>query len=746
MKNYLSLLLLMVTLFGCSSQKKVPDVQIGPYTVSVIADNVYHIQDFNDANPAGEQFNEQGEKTHFNNCSDMYLLVGKEKALLIDLSNNIQWADDAKESLQSLVAERIGDKQLVITFTHNHGDHTGMLPAFIDHPEVTFALPRIDFERLAERFPANRMEMYEGGYTFELGDMEVATLLVPGHTPGSMVFFLSDLDFCFTGDAIGSGHGVWLFNEEAFQQYTQAIPALMAYINDPASGIDKSRLQIFGGHYWQRDWLSLAEDEELGWDYLIQMQDLIRRIYEGTAHSESSNLGHPTLDTYFRNGNAIIVWNSQMADALPKTEAKGLKACIFPGDYPDPTILRDGDDYYMTHSNFTYYPGLLIWHSKDLMNWKTVTRAVQSQDYSIFAPELCKVGDKYYIYYPTSGGENFVVTADRIEGPWSEPVKIEVNGIDPGHVVDKDGKRYLYTNNGHVVALTDDGLAVAGENVKVYDGWAYPQQWETEGMWLESPKICRHGDYYYLVSAEGGTAGPPTSHMCVVARSKSALGPWENSPYNPIVHTYSADEVWWSKGHGTLIDDVDGNWYIVYHAYRNGFHTLGRSTIVESVVWTEDGWPVLSNQNGARWENEGMLADEVYQPLRDIIDSQMWTLWEPGFKDNSLWMFTAIDTSYEVKAEFAGAGGVSGLYLFYNEEANIGYESDAEHFHVRIVNDLNKVTIWSSSDGKNWKLVQKDVDVSGYHHNNHQGFFALRPALLLGQGSQMKDFSYQKLP
>ena len=313
-------------------------------------------------------------------------------------------------------------------------------------------------------------------------------------------------------------------------------------------------------------------------------------------------------------------------------------------------------------------------------------------------------------------------------------------------MLDKDGKRYLYTNNGHVVALTDDGLAVAGENVKVYDGWAYPQQWETEGMWLESPKICRHGDYYYLVSAEGGTAGPPTSHMCVVARSKSALGPWENSPYNPMVHTYSADEVWWSKGHGTLIDDVDGNWYIVYHAYRNGFHTLGRSTIVESVVWTEDGWPVLANQNGARWENEGMLADEVYQPLRDIIDSQMWTLWEPGFKDNSLWMFTAIDTSYEVKAEFAGAGGVSGLYLFYNEEANIGYESDAEHFHVRIVNDRNKVTIWSSSDGKNWKLVQKDVDVSGYHHNNHQGFFALRPALLLGQGSQMKDFSYQKLP
>ena len=294
-------------------------------------------------------------------------------------------------------------------------------------------------------------------------------------------------------------------------------------------------------------------------------------------------------------------------------QAAPIKVCIFPGDYPDPTIMRDGKDFYMTHSNFTYYPGLLIWHSTDLLHWEPIARAVQDQSYSIFAPDMCKVNGKFYIYYPTSSGENYVITADKPEGPWSEPVRLNVSGIDPGHAMDSKG-RFLYTNDGHMAPLSADGLSVTGPNRKVYDPWQYPKEWETEGMWLESPKILKRGGWYYLVSAEGGTAGPATSHMCVVARSKSVEGPWENSPHNPLVHTYSVDEEWWSKGHGTLIDDADGNWYIVYHAYRNGFHTLGRSTIIESVEWTKDGWPVLANQNQAEWQNGGMQDYNYLRP------------------------------------------------------------------------------------------------------------------------------------
>lgn len=423
-------------------------------------------------------------------------------------------------------------------------------------------------------------------------------------------------------------------------------------------------------------------------------------------------------------------------------ESPALKAVIFPGDYPDPTIMRDGKDFYMTHSCFTYYPGLLIWHSTDLINWEPVARAVGDQDYSIFAPDLCKVGDKYYIYYPTSGGENFVVTADRIEGPWSEPVKIDVNGIDPGHVVAENGKRYLYTNNGHVVELSDDGLAAAGPNRKVYDGWEYPQEWETEGMWLESPKLVKRGEYYYLISAEGGTAGPVTSHMCVVARSKSALGPWENSPYNPMVHTYSAAEEWWSKGHGTLIDDADGNWYIVYHSYRNGFHTLGRSTIVESVEWTKDGWPVLAQKDGAKWDNHGFASDLNY--LRDYDNPIMWAKWEPGFLDGTLMTTTAVDASYRITAEFDAGDDIAGLFLFYNGQANTGI-SRSGHFHVRITNEANTVKVETSNDGTRWNTEYDGFDVSCFHHNTYQGFFALRPAYLLKGGAKLLKFTYEVL-
>ena len=139
------------------------DVEVGPYTVSVIGKNVYHIQDYNHENPAGEAFDADGKLTHFNNCSDIYLVVGANEALLIDLSNPVNWAENAAESLRSLVAERVKGKPLTITFTHNHGDHTGMLPAYLEDKEVRFALPQADFRQLAERFPEGRFRFIGEG-------------------------------------------------------------------------------------------------------------------------------------------------------------------------------------------------------------------------------------------------------------------------------------------------------------------------------------------------------------------------------------------------------------------------------------------------------------------------------------------------------------------------------------------------------------------------------------------------------
>lgn len=465
----------------------------------------------------------------------------------------------------------------------------------------------------------------------------------------------------------------------------------------------------------------------------------------------------------------LFMWMGLWAQTYPKA--------IFPGDYPDPTILRDGKDYYMTHSPFYYAPGFLIWHSQDLANWKPVCRAVPEYEGSAMAPDLVKCNGKYYIYYP-SDGVNWVVWADDIRGPWSKPVRLDIKGIDPGHVVGEDGHRYLFTNNGWVTPLTDDGLKVAGESRKVYDGWKYPKNWVTEGndMYLESPKLVKKDGYYYMVSAEGGTAGPATSHMCVAARSKSIFGPWENSPYNPIVHTYSSKERWWSKGHGTLVDDADGNWWIVYHAYANGYHTLGRSTLIEPVEWTSDGW-FRTARTAPSDLPEGQAVMELSDDFSTPQLGLQWTFWKEyapnalSIKNNTLevsgkgespsdgrlLLATATDKCYKTQVEITtGKGNQGGLLLYYNEKAYAGIVSDGKTFTVyrgekepltkpsifgktfiaKILNQGNRLTISASKDGKGWTTIQtvlaENLDVSSLNHNVYKGFHALRPALYSG--------------
>ncbi|MBP5559182.1 MAG: MBL fold metallo-hydrolase [Bacteroidales bacterium] len=299
----------LALLAACAAPK---DVEVGPYTVSVIEKNVYHIQDYNSENPAGESFDAEGNKTHFNNCSDIYLFVGKNEALLLDLSNPITWADNAAESLRDIVWERAGGMPLTITFTHNHGDHTGMLPAFVNDPGVQFALPQIDFARLADRFPEERTRFFDEGEIFDLGGLKLEAIGVPGHTDGSMVYLLQGRDLLFSGDAVGSGHGVWLFNANNFDNYVSAVPYLIEVLEE--RGVNEKRLKIYGGHYWQKDWLNLPKGTELGMQYLRDMKALCDEIESGTAATEPSNLGRPGLETYFRHGDAIITWSAEQAE------------------------------------------------------------------------------------------------------------------------------------------------------------------------------------------------------------------------------------------------------------------------------------------------------------------------------------------------------------------------------------------------------------------------------------------------
>lgn len=466
---------------------------------------------------------------------------------------------------------------------------------------------------------------------------------------------------------------------------------------------------------------------------------------------------------------------------------------IFPGDYPDPSILVDGSDYYVVHSSFEYNPGLLIWHSTDLINWEPLTNALTKYVGSVYAPDIVKYDGRYFIYFPAAGS-NFVVWADDISGPWSDPIDLKVGNIDPGHITDDEGNRYLYFSNGGYVPLSKDGLSVTGELVPSYEGWPIPREWVIECMCLEGPKLMKHGDYYYLTVAEGGTAGPATGHMVISARSKSPLGPWENSPYNPIIRTKSADERWASVGHGTVFEDAKDNWWMIFHGYEKNHYNMGRQSLVAPVEWTEDGWFKIPDSFD--------LSEPVAMPspVSKVSDFNFSDDFE-GSKLNPFWKFfkeydtdrfsvsdgalhvkgkgssiyesapllvMPADHSYTAEIEMELEGDATGgLIMYYDDRAFSGILANSEdiminlrgwqfisdrgvskrHVFLRLENRNDVVNLYHSTDGKNWIKNETSLEVSAFHHNVLSGFMALRIGLIsLGEGTvHFKNFSYQPI-
>ena len=480
---------------------------------------------------------------------------------------------------------------------------------------------------------------------------------------------------------------------------------------------------------------------------------------------------------------------------------------IMAGDYPDPTILRDGDDYYMTFTTFESYPGLIIHHSRDLVNWSAIGPAIVKPLGSVLAVDLCKHGGRYYLYIPivatsvstfTGRSRIFVTHADRMSGPWSEPIPLEITGtIDPGHVVGEDGNRYLFSSGVNRVKLKPDGLAADGPMEKVYDGWKYPDEWPTEAYALEGPKLLRRGNYFYLISAVGGTGGPPTSHMVIVARSRSIHGPWENCPYNPVVRTVSADETWWSRGHATVVEGPNSNWFMVYHGIENGFRELGRQTLLDPIEWTRDGWfralggdlsrplrkplqlagqshgaalsdDFTSSRFGLQWNFHKPQPNEA---LRVRYENGSLVISGRGTSptDSSPLACVVGDHAYEVAVDVElGGAAEGGLLLYFNERLYVGLSHDGTNmntfragkrdrwrenappmrrFRLRIVNDRHIVTMFYSPDGERWIRHGLRQEVSGYHHNTGGELVSLRPALYAGGAGEcrFRNFSYRAL-
>lgn len=481
---------------------------------------------------------------------------------------------------------------------------------------------------------------------------------------------------------------------------------------------------------------------------------------------------------------------------------------IFGGDYPDPTVLADGDDYYLTFSSFDNAPGLVIWHSRDLVNWTPVGPAVPEPLGCVFASDLVKVGDRYYLYIPfmPAAWSNLEAptiyvawTDDIASGAWSEPIDLGITGyIDPGHVVGEDGHRHLFLNANARVRLTDDGLATDGPIEHGYEGWRYPDDWIVESYALEGPKLFWRDGWCYLVSAVGGTAGPATGHMVTVARSRSVLGPWEHCPHNPIIRCTDPAQAWWSRGHATILQGPGGRWYAVYHGYERGFSTLGRQVLLEPLDWDADGWPHAAGGDladplplpavvagashgislnddfaapswGVRWSFDRPDAGELTRASFDggLVLAGKGT----GPADTSPLCLRAPDRSYRVEVEFErlDADVTAGLLLYFNPRlfVGVGLSEDGlttwsggvatwgrepapagqRRAALRIENREHVLTLWYRLGDDDWTRHSTRFETSGYHANTANDLQSLRPALFAcGEGAaRFSRFDYQAL-
>lgn len=341
--------------------------------------------------------------------------------------------------------------------------------------------------------------------------------------------------------------------------------------------------------------------------------------------------------------------------------ANTIKNPIIPGYYPDPSICRVGEDYYLACSSFEIYPGIPIFHSKDLMNWEQIGHAMTKENgfhvdhtygaNGVMAPTIRYNNGTFYIINANfADNGNFIVTAEDPAGPWSMPhYMTDVPGIDASLFFDNDGQCYVIgTGNvwdngtgvmerGIWMAKYDiENYKMAGEPVTIFNsalrGGASP----------ESPHVYHIGDYYYLMIAEGGTEH---YHSVCVARCKDIFGFYENCPGNPVM-THRMMGTFGdilNVGHADFVDTPDGKWYAVMLASRTlegKYKNLGRETYICPVEWEWD-WPLFSPRTGRlnfEYEGTGLPVTEYEKaPARDDFDSEKfsmdWTWWGTPYED-----------------------------------------------------------------------------------------------------------------
>lgn len=282
-----------------------------------------------------------------------------------------------------------------------------------------------------------------------------------------------------------------------------------------------------------------------------------------------------------------------------------LRNPIIPGYHPDPSVCRVGDDFYLVNSSFHYFPGVPIYHSKDLVNWELIGNVLDRESQlplkganswlGIYAPTIRYHEGTYYMITTNVGnGGNFMVTAKDPRGPWSEPMWLEQQGIDPS-LWFENGKCYMVSNPDNTIMLCEIDVKTGKQLTPSKALWR-----GTGGRYPEGPHLYKKDGWYYLLISEGGTE---LAHKLTIARSKNIYGPYVGNPKNPILtncNMLGQSMQIQGTGHGDFVQAKDGSWWVTFLAYRHfggSYHHLGRETYLAPVEWKAGQWPVVNGGN-----------------------------------------------------------------------------------------------------------------------------------------------------
>ncbi|MCP5546641.1 MAG: glycoside hydrolase family 43 protein [Akkermansiaceae bacterium] len=440
---------------------------------------------------------------------------------------------------------------------------------------------------------------------------------------------------------------------------------------------------------------------------------------------------------------------------------------VLRGFNPDPSILRVGEDYFIATSTFEWFPGVQIHHSRDLANWRLLSRPLDRLSQlnmignpdsgGVWAPCLSYSDGLFYLTYSDikswKGNAykiayNYLVTAPSIEGPWSDPVFLNGSGFDPSIFHDDDGRKWFLNMlwdhrrlNERFAGIVLQELCpktrrLVGPARNIFKG--------TDRGLVEGPHIYKRDGWYYLLTAEGGTE---YAHACTLARSRRIEGPYEVHPDKHLVTSLGHPEAPLQKaGHGSLVQTQEGEWYLAHLCGRpiDGKHCpLGRETAIQKCVWKEDGWlylehgsmlPVVETEgpigiepapfNGEKWDGkfDSPILDIHFQSLRQpVTDDWLSLTARPGFlrlkgMEPTISVFRqsliarrvqAFDISVETTVEFQPTTfqQMAGLIAYYDTE---------NHYYLRISHDETlgrTLNVIATDAGHSCEALMNDISI-----------------------------------